>query len=391
MKILITVNTYEPRRDGVQFVTKYLAEGLVKKGHEVHLLTSYSRDRENTRKDIINGVYVYRWDIWTSHTIHHGDKEKYVKYILENKDNYACLINVGTQTPYADWLFPVIDQVKIPKILYIHSIWDFKYHKVDFASFVSFAKKTWANMRWWIYYSKWGKAFKAYDNIVQLHEKDYSCETFKRKYNIDSFIIENAAESNFFTDDIKQSLSVPDKYFINVANYMDVKNQRKILADFLNSDIQDNYELIFIGSIKNAYYNSLVDYYNKSMSKKKVHFLTNVSREDIYTYVKKAAVFVMASKREAFPISITESMAAGVPWISSDVGIVKYLPGGMIFNNEEPLVKLMKKFSENDALRIEKGAEGKKYAMDHFRVDDKVDRLERCIFDAIEKYKKKER
>ena len=39
MRILFTVNTYLPKHDGVQFVTKYLAEGLVKKGHIVDLIT----------------------------------------------------------------------------------------------------------------------------------------------------------------------------------------------------------------------------------------------------------------------------------------------------------------------------------------------------------------
>mgnify|MGYP000823722775 CR=1 FL=1 len=44
MKLLFTVNTYIPKRDGVQFVTKYLAEGLVKKGHSVDLITRQCKE-----------------------------------------------------------------------------------------------------------------------------------------------------------------------------------------------------------------------------------------------------------------------------------------------------------------------------------------------------------
>ena len=39
MKICISVVTYFPEQNGVQFVTQNLAEGLVKNGHEVTVLT----------------------------------------------------------------------------------------------------------------------------------------------------------------------------------------------------------------------------------------------------------------------------------------------------------------------------------------------------------------
>ena len=39
MKIVFTTHTYWPRKDGVQYVTQYLAEGLAKDGHEVIVFT----------------------------------------------------------------------------------------------------------------------------------------------------------------------------------------------------------------------------------------------------------------------------------------------------------------------------------------------------------------
>ena len=62
MKLLFTVNTYMPKRDGVQFVTKYLAEGLVKKGHSVDLITRQCKELTEVDDEVINGVHVIRWN-----------------------------------------------------------------------------------------------------------------------------------------------------------------------------------------------------------------------------------------------------------------------------------------------------------------------------------------
>ena len=39
MKIVFTVHTYYPNKDGVQYVTQYLAEGLAKLGHDITVIT----------------------------------------------------------------------------------------------------------------------------------------------------------------------------------------------------------------------------------------------------------------------------------------------------------------------------------------------------------------
>lgn len=391
VRLLFTVNTYVPKRDGVQFVTKYLAEGLVKKGHSVDLITRRCEELTKVEDEVINGVHVLRWKADTKHTFHKGDKKGYQKYLIENAEKYDCMINVGTQTSFVDWMLPIMDQVKCPKILYLHSIWDFKYHKNDFDNIQNFCKKTWANIRWKIYYSTKGRSFKKFAKVIQLHKFDYSNMFFKQKYGIDSVIIENAAEKYFFDDTTDNNIEVPEKYFINVSNYMDRKNQLEALKCFLEADISNEFELILIGSSKNQYYDELIKYYNdyciKNKNYKKVHFLYNISREKIYTYVKKSYSYVMTSKWEAYPISLIESMAASVPWISTDVGIVRYLPGGVVAKNHKEIVYWIEFIANNKKIAKEFGKIGNEYAIKQFEINKKVDLLEKYIIDVLEEEK----
>ena len=55
MKILHTVESYLPRRHGMQEVVTQLSERLARMGHEVIVATSYDPDR---RDDVINGVRI---------------------------------------------------------------------------------------------------------------------------------------------------------------------------------------------------------------------------------------------------------------------------------------------------------------------------------------------
>ena len=301
------------------------------------------------------------------------------------------MVAVGTQTSFVDWMLPIIDQVQCRKILYLHSIWDFKYHKNDFDSINNLCKKVWANVRWKIYYNKWGKAFKKFDNVIQLHQFDYAYTYFKNKYDIESIVIENAAEDSFFDEILDPSIELPNKYFLNVSNYMDRKNQMQTLKSFLEAEIPNDIELVLIGSDRNPYYDGLIGYYNKykmhNDEYKKVHFLYNVPRQHIYTYVKKAYAYIMTSKWEAYPISLIEAMAAGVPWISTNVGIVKYLPGGFVADEISDISYWIEFISTNEKVSQSLGNVGKVYASTQFKINKKVNQLENVILKAVEKEK----
>ncbi|MEG2908640.1 MAG: glycosyltransferase family 4 protein [Erysipelotrichaceae bacterium] len=386
MKIIITVHSYSPNNDGVQFVTKYLAEGLVKNGNQVTVVTYLYPNIAKVKNEVINGVEVIRWNARTTHTFHRGDKKGYQKFILENQNKYDVMVNVGTQTALTDWLFPISSKITIPRLLYIHSIWDFKITKDNCRNVNALLSKLWANVRWSVYYNLNGNKIREYSIVTQLHDKDATCEFFRKKYGINSQIMENAADDIFFDESIDDTIDLPDKYLLNVSNYNERKNQRVFIEAFFKSEIPNDWNLILIGSKENEYSQLLRNLEKKLRSElslleneKKIYILSEISRPSISTYVKKAEIYVMSSTWEAFPISLIEAMAAGVPFISTDVGIVKYLAGGVIANSSEELKEKITSFVSDEKRRKKFGAAGKKEAIERYQISDKVNQLEKYL------------
>ena len=384
MKILYTVSTYNPHTDGIQFVTSYLAEGLVKKGHSVDLIAYEYPDLTDKKEEVINGVRVMRFPVKTVHMLHKGDKDGYQRYILDNQKNYDIMINVGSQTALTDWILPIIDKITIPKVLHLHSVWEFKLRKTDFESFKSFASKVLGYVRWGWYFLTSKSAFKKYDAVLQLHEKDYGYVFFKKHYGIDSIVLENAAEDAFFDIEGVEK----EKVILNVSNFYKRKNQLECIKVFEKSNLSDDWKLVLIGSKNTSYYRALKSYRENILDPSKrdrVILRVGVPREQISGIVKSSSVYMMTSTWEAFPISILEAMAAGVPYISSDVGIVKYLGGGIVPKTQDEFVQNLERLASDDAYRIGLGEEGRKEACEKYKISKKVDQLEEILYSLLRK------
>lgn len=384
MKILFTVSTYYPKKDGVQSVTQYLAEGLVKKGHDVTVITTNKDEKLDYEEH--NGVKIKRVNLYTKFGFYIGDKKGYKKLIYQEANNCDVMINVCVQNAFTDVILKHLDKYKCKKILYNHSIFDFKFHKVNFSSFTSVVNKFWKEIRWFFYYSFNGKNFKKYDVVTQLHEKDYSNDFFKKKYNIDSIIIENAADDDFFNKKTLEDFKKPyNKYIVFVANYDDRKNQKLAIEQFLKADIDKSVGLVLIGSTKNGYYlnlekliKKLRNKYNLSYDEKPISMLYDVDRKLISSYVSNAYLYIMTSKWEAYPISLVESMASGVPFISTDVGIVKYFVGGIV-SSKADINYWIKYLTEKEDIRNSLSSICKIFAEENFKIDDKILKLIKII------------
>lgn len=389
MKIVITTHTYYPNKDGVQAVNKYLAEGLVKRGHEVTLITQ--SDNNFKSEEIINEVKIIRLPIYNIHTIYKGDKKSYQNMLVRMSENSNVIINVAAETPWTDWTFEILGEIKCIKVLYLHGMYDFSWHKEDFVSFSSIGHKIWNLLRWRFHYAAIGKYIKEYDVITQLHEDNDANIFYEKKYNVSGYVMENAADDNFFTPfDYHVKIDVPNNYFIFVGNYIERKNQEYVMRAFYQSNINKDIALIFIGSLKTSYYEKIVGLkkkYDAIFGERDIRFLESIPREHISEYVKRADLYLMGSKWEAYPVAIVESMAAGVPYIATDVGCVKYLPGGVIIHSEYEMKRWIEIMVENKNVSVSLGNAGKSYALTHLKVDACIDNFNNIICNKINEKK----
>lgn len=376
MKILVTVNTYYPKLDGVQAVTDYLTTGLVQKGHEITVVTTMSPGLP--AEEIYKGIRIIRVNIYTRYACYYGDKNAYRKLILELTKQNDVMINVCTQQALTDLLFPILDEIPCKKVLHIHGINDFKWRKSDFVDLKHFVYKIWKNFRWWKLYQFNADAIKKYDAVLQLHRFDPGYIFFKKKYGIKSYILENACDEQF--GDLSKINK--EKYCICIANYTIRKNQAFLLKAFYQAKIPKDWKLILVGSEKNAYYDSLVELTHKLERLYGYHNIeikTSVSRKETIELVKNASIYLLGSTWEAFSISIIESMASAVPFISTNTGVTRFMPGGVIVDSVESMSYWIELFVEHEELCQYYGNAGHEYYHYHLTTKSKINTLNNIL------------
>ena len=132
MKVVFTVSTYYPLKDGVQAVTQYHAESLAQKGHDVTVITA--QNGSSPANETYNGVQIIRYSIVTKQSFYYGDKKGYQNLIISECSNADALINVCTQNPFTDWIMPILCDLRCKKLLYVHGMFDKKLYAWDFDS-----------------------------------------------------------------------------------------------------------------------------------------------------------------------------------------------------------------------------------------------------------------
>lgn len=382
MKILFTVENYYPKMSGVPNVVKYLAEGLAARGNQVTIVT---RAIDGCKEEeVLNSVRIIRKNIYyTKLKGFSGDVKEYIDFVV----NFECdvIILECSQCITTDLLLPYLNKITDKKkIFHSHGFSGLTLSPFKICSNLKHTiGNTYNWIRWNIYYNYIFKKYvKDFDITLSLSKMDSSNE-YLQKYSNNHHILPNAANDMFFDNNINVNKInnytnlKNDKYFISIANYQDIKNQIEILKEYYKSKV-NNYDMVFIGSEKNEYYEMLIKEYNrlKSFNKEKeVHFLIGVDREDIPSILKGSSLYIAASKIEAFSISIVEAMAMGIPFISTDVGNARELEGGITVKNCKDISSHIDKLMENVGLYndlIKNGTESSRLL---YRIEIVIDKL----------------
>lgn len=379
MKILFCVFTYYPNKDGVQMVTQYQAEGLSKLGNDVTVITS-NHNINNENIETHNKVKIIRLDAYTHNMRDYGNKKEYQELIIEQSKINDIIIFVCPETWSTDWILPIYNKLQCKKVILFHGMYEFNLSNMRFVPY-SIVKKIIGNIRWGIFYKRNLKKIKEFNGLIHLHEKDYSYQYFLHKMVENNYVLYNAVDDSFFMNDIPK-----ENIIINVGTYCKRKNQLQCLDVFYKSNIK-NYKLVLIGKPKNKYYRKLIKRKNKLDKKYGIHdvdIISDISREETIKWIKKSKIYLLTSFSEKFPVSLLEGMAARCPFVSTDVGVDKYLPGGVVGNNNKKLIEGMK-FLLNEKNYEKYSQKAYDFANKNCRIDIQVKKLENIIKEICKK------
>ena len=145
-------------------------------------------------------------------------------------------------------------------------------------------------------------------------------------------------------------------------------------------------QLILIGSKKTTYYLKLQKknlFLRQKYGNRNIQMLIDVPPQKTIEYVKQASIYLMSSLKEAFPISLVEAMAAGTPFVSTDVGVAKYLSGGVVCNTPEEMAYWIDLFFCKPYIRRSLARMGRYRYKKDLMVPAKVELLHRLIIQKI--------
>ena len=119
------------------------------------------------------------------------------------------------------------------------------------------------------------------------------------------------------------------------------------------------------------------------LSRSAVDLRVNLQREEVVSAIREADLMVSTSRKEANSLALLESMAAGVPWVSFDVGSARENGGGAVVNNLDEMRQAVSEFSRNLELRRNLGNAGHAQVVEKHNWDSIVDQYEQLYESAV--------
>lgn len=159
-------------------------------------------------------------------------------------------------------------------------------------------------------------------------------------------VVGNGVSAEFRIDGEKYSPGF--KYVFVVGNRKKHKNEARSLVAFLESDIHDDVKIIFSGNPSKE----LLDIVKKYNSSERVLFAGRLSNEELANYYRGAEFSLFVSLYEGFGLPVIESMACGVPVITSNTTSLKEVAGDAAYlvnpeSQEEIQFAISKLFIDN--------------------------------------------
>jgi len=300
MKILIATHYFLPHKGGIEFVAYNQAKELVKKGHQVTIVSS--KIGNEPEEEIMDGIKVRRVKAWN----YFEDKQgvPYPIYspkifsVTKQEAKDADIVHVHDLFYLSPFAGAIASQAnKKPLVLMQH---------VELVK----TKRPIVNLIQRLVYWTYGKyILRKADSIIVCNEKVKSWLRNPHK----TFMINNGVDTKLFKPTTKeQKIKLRKKYklplnrpiVLFIGRFVEKKGFDKLF------EAKDkDYFILFVGD------GEIPEHLKDSNNTKFIKFMSQDKLAEIY---QSADVFCLPSINEGFPLTILEAMASGLPIITSD-------------------------------------------------------------------------
>ena len=388
-KLLIAQLTpyYFPSIGGVEAVVQYIAEDLVRRGHEVHVLTSNRNHKgypplKRPRREVINGVQICRFRTYGS-IGHLGFFPGIIPALL--REGYDIIHSHCYRHPHGE-IGSIIGRLKhLHTILHVHGGF--------------FASDKLKSLLYKVYDHLAAKHFvNCFDHYIVL---SHSFKETLHRLNIASdkiSIIQNAVPDEYFNAvevvSFREKHGLQGKRVLLFLSSLHSYKRPDLLISALPKIIETvpNVFLLFVGPDAGEY--AKVEKLTRDLKlTNHVKWLGPLQGKEKQQAFEVAELFILPSDEEPFGLVFLEAMAHGKPVIGTDTEgarkIIDHNETGLIVNRgrADEIAEVCLQLLSNPSQAEKMGRKAKERASIHYRVPPIVDQVEHLYYRLINEKK----
>jgi glycosyltransferase involved in cell wall biosynthesis len=376
MLILHTAPSYAPDVGGLAEVVRQIATRLACRGDEVHVATGMNLSQVPVED--VEGVHVHRFACQSTPSLGaQGDVDGYLRFVRSKHWDVVTMHFLSGWTSTA--LLPYLDEIHGGKVLVGHGFRHMQHPHL--------ARRI----------EDLARHLHNVDHIVTLSpklEERLLCE----RYNLPSpEVIPNGvdlAEWSAPLCALRLNWGIAARpWLVNVSNHSPIKRHeaffevarlvRQALPETVATIIGGHYPaarwgLGRFGVRGGCWYRCRFE----AGFSRGIELRWNVPRAEVVSAVRESSVTLLTSAFEASPLTILESMAAGIPWVSFDVGCVREYVGGVVVKDVVEMVDATLEFLRNPERARAVGEQGHRRVHEQHSWDDIVRRYE-SLYDRL--------
>jgi glycosyltransferase involved in cell wall biosynthesis len=322
MKILFILENFYPHIGGVEVLFKNLTEGLVKKGHEVMVLTHKLKGTKDF--ELMNGVKIFRIETFQSRYL-------FTIFSLRKAVKLAKKADIIHTTTFSSapvaWLAAGL--TKKPVLMTVHEVWIGRWRKyTDFSPFRSLIHEFLERM---IYSFSFDK-YVAVSQSTKRQLEGIGKKNVTFVYN--GFDYENFNPKKFDGKKIRKKLGIKDKTFLYFAFGRPGASKGFeyliMAAKEIKQKIPSSKLLIILGKNKQTMdrYNRIKKMIKEDKLQDHVILSEPVRHSDLPYYLAAADCVVVPSFSEGFGYTIAETCAIGRPLVATNTTAIPEVISG---------------------------------------------------------------